>query len=104
MDNRKQPTGKNEVVRGSLFILRRRCGKPTCRCVNGEPHETPVLSYSVKGATRLLTLRQEDVPAVKAALDRYRKELRDLDRQALAGIAAWRKRIVTAKARARHRR
>lgn len=104
MDKNRQQADSTEVVRGSLIILRRKCGKPNCRCATGDPHETPALSYSVKGATGILTLRLEDVPAVKAALARYRKSQQALDRQALAGITALRKRIVAAKTRARDRR
>ena len=37
------------VLRGSLIVLRRRCGKPGCHCATGEPHATPALSYSVEG-------------------------------------------------------
>ncbi len=104
MDKNRQHTSRTEVVRGSLITLRRKCGKPNCRCATGEPHETPALSYSVKGTTGILTLRQEDVPAVKAALARYRKNQQALDQQALAGITALRKRLVAAKARTRGRR
>ncbi len=34
-----------QLLRGALFTLRRKCGKPTCRCATGEPHETPALAY-----------------------------------------------------------
>ncbi len=27
--------------------MRRKCGKPTCRCVNGETHESPALAFPV---------------------------------------------------------
>ena len=38
---------------GSLILSRRRCGKPTCHCADGQTlHETPVLSYSQDGRTR----------------------------------------------------
>ena len=29
------------VLRGTLTTFRRRCGKPSCRCATGEPHESP---------------------------------------------------------------
>src|SRR5664279_572210 len=59
------------VLPGSLITLRRKCGNAGCRCATGEPHETPALSYSVGGRTKMLTLRAEDVPAVAAAVARY---------------------------------
>ncbi len=80
------------VVRGSLITLRRRCGKPNCRCADGVPHETPALSYSVEGRTRTVTLRPEDLPAVQAALERYAAARQRLEDEALAGIEALRAR------------
>jgi hypothetical protein len=81
------------VVRGSLITLRRRCGKPNCRCADGVPHETPALSYSVEGRTRTVTLRPEDLPAVQAALERYAAARQRLEDEALAGIEALRARL-----------
>lgn len=43
------------VLPGSLITLRRKCGKASCRCATGAPHETPALSYSVGGRTKMLT-------------------------------------------------
>ncbi len=76
-----------QMVRGSLFTLRRRCGKPTCRCATGEPHETPALAYPEGGRTKTLTLTGVDLGEVKAALARYETAKADLDRAADAGIA-----------------
>jgi len=93
-------TGSHQVLRGSLYILRRKCGKLTCRCLTGEPHKTPVLSYSLSGSTRLLTLRPQDVREVRVALKQYQEALRFLNRKALAGIRALRQRIASGKANA----
>ena len=70
------------VLPGSLITLRRKCGKAGCRCATGAPHETPALSYSVAGRTRMLTLTAAEVPAVAAAVARYRKAVTDLEAQA----------------------
>lgn len=93
--------GKRDLYRGSIVTLRRRCGKPNCRCKDGMPHETPALSYSVKGRTCMLTLREADIPKVKAGLARYRRELAALDTGALRGIGQLRKRIRAEKKAAR---
>ena len=85
--------GAPRLVRGSLITLRRRCGKPTCRCADGVPHETPALSYSFQGRTRTVTLRSEDLPAVKGALERYAAARQRLEDEALAGIEALRARL-----------
>lgn len=79
-------------MRGSLITLRRRCGKPNCRCVDGAAHETPALSYSQHGRTRTVTLRPEDVAMVQAALDRYAAARQRLEDEALAGVEALRTR------------
>ena len=39
------------LIRGSVYKLRRKCGKATCRCQEGHLHESWVLSgYTRKGA------------------------------------------------------
>ncbi len=38
--------GFPRMIRGSVVVQRRRCGKPNCRCAAGEQlHESTVLSY-----------------------------------------------------------
>jgi hypothetical protein len=76
------------LLPGSLITLRRRCGKASCHCASGEPHETPALSYSLEGRSRMLTLRPEEVKAVAAAVARYRKAVNDLEAEARAELSA----------------
>lgn len=80
------------MVRGTILQLRRRCGKPQCHCAEGEAHVSWALSYSEKGRTRMLTVRQEELPELRSDLARYRAAIAALKRQALAGIAQWRRR------------
>lgn len=35
---------RDPLVKGSVYELRRKCGKPTCGCARGAPHGTVVLS------------------------------------------------------------
>ena len=100
MPHPKEPT----FLRGSLFIKKRRCGKPNCHCAHGEPHSSPVLSYKVEGTLRSLPLRPQDVRGVKAALARYKKARAQLGKEALAGNEALRRLIEKEKAAARGRR
>jgi hypothetical protein len=79
-----------ELLRGSLITLRRRCGKPNCRCATGEPHESPALSFSHRGRTKTVTLREDDLDEVTAALERYRLAREQLEQDAQAGIDALR--------------
>src|SRR5450759_1360798 len=74
-----------EVLRGSLFTLRRRCGTPTCRCADGEGHASPALAYPAGGRTKTLTLTLQEAVEVAAALARYAQAKADLDEQAAAG-------------------
>ena len=85
----KSPGGGNEspLLRGVLFTLRRKCGKPSCRCATGEPHESPALAYPWGGRTKTMTLTEADVPRVDAALKRYRAAREELDSAAEAQIA-----------------
>jgi hypothetical protein len=53
-----------------VTIIRRRCGKPGCRCAGGEPHGSPTLTYTEEGRTKTLTLNAAQVPEVKTALAR----------------------------------
>lgn len=88
------------LLRGSLITLRRKCGKPTCYCADGEMHSTPALSYSVKGRTHILTLRSSDVPTVNRALMNYRRAVAELEKKALAGIRRTTLNIMKAKMKA----
>jgi hypothetical protein len=41
--------GREPLINGSLYTLRRKCGKPNCRCAQGELHASTVLSYRGQG-------------------------------------------------------
>lgn len=93
------------LLRGSLVTLRRRCGKPSCHCADGEQrHEAPALSYSEDGRTRILTLAEADVPAVAEALAAYRAAQAELEATAHAGLRALAERIAADRAAGRRPR
>ena len=94
---RSAVAGSGVLLRGSLITLKRKCGKPTCSCVDGEMHTTPALSYSVKGKTRILTLRSSDVPAIRRALPSHRMAVAELEKKALDGIRLTTLNIMKAK-------
>ena len=88
MAGRKDPKGE-AMVRGSVVVHRRRCGKPTCRCADGESlHEAVVLSYSEGGRTRFVMLPASEVAAVRAAVERYRAARAGVEEAGEAGRAA----------------
>ncbi len=85
--SRKAVTSDSDLmVRGSLVRLRRKCGKTNCHCHDGQPHLTWALSYSVKGKTKMITLRNRDLSRIRRALGRYRRAAMDLEYKALRGI------------------
>lgn len=89
---RSKNMGSDEpMLRGTLFTLRRKCGKPTCRCADGEAHESPALAFPDRGRTGTLTLRDDDVDDVRRALAAYaaaKSELDDLADGALVELKA----------------
>lgn len=80
--------GIPRMIRGSVVVQRRRCGKPSCRCAGGESlHESTVLSYSEGGRNRTVMLDPAEVAAVSAAVARYRKALAATESEGNAGLA-----------------
>lgn len=74
------------LLQGSLTTFRRRCGKPACRCADGDPHESPALRFTEDGRTKTLTLSPAEVAQVSAALARYEQARTELDAQAAEGL------------------
>jgi hypothetical protein len=94
-------TAELTLLRGVLFTLRRKCGKPSCRCATGEAHESPALAYPAGGRTKTMTLTEQDVARVSAALERYRVAREELDSAADADIVTLQAQIAS---RRQHRR
>lgn len=61
------------MVRGSLYLLRRKCGKPNCRCVRGELHASWVLSRSESGRNRLYAVAQDQRGRLRPLSREYRR-------------------------------
>ena len=84
--------GREPLLPATLYTLRRRCGKPTCRCAQGELHASTVLSYRGQGRPQSITPPPEHLAAVQKLTDDYRRfrrartELLRLHRQMLALI------------------
>jgi len=100
MKSKKGSKGKqvNWVFRGSIVRHRRKCGQEKCYCNNGALHETWVLSVNVEGRTQLITLLDEDLPAVRAGLNLYYKQREDLEKrvqESMRLLRKWRQRSRT---------
>ncbi len=63
------------VIKGSVYELKRKCGKPGCKCAQGELHSRMVLSASEKGRTRLRVIPHGFLVEVQIKVRRY-QELR----------------------------
>src|ERR1700694_1072850 len=75
------------VVRGSVVVHRRKCGKPNCRCADGTAlHEATVLSYSQAGKTRFVMLPADRVGGVREATAGYQAATARLEEEANAGL------------------
>jgi hypothetical protein len=63
------------LLKGSVYELKSRCGKPSCHCSSrqGLLHSTTVLSWSQNGRTRLRSLRPQDRPRLRRAAEDYRR-------------------------------
>ena len=63
------------VIKGTVYELKRRCGKPGCKCARGELHARMVVSASEGGKTRLRVIPHGFVVEVQRKVRRY-QELR----------------------------
>lgn len=79
----QQMVALRELVKGSVYELKTRCGKPSCHCASheGPLHSATVLSWSQDGRTRLRSIGPEDRPRVRRLAGDYRRF-----RQARAGL------------------
>src|SRR4030043_660462 len=63
------------VIKGTVYELKRRCGKMGCKCARGELHGRMVVSASEGGKTRLGVIPHGFLVEVQAKVSRY-QELR----------------------------
>lgn len=63
------------VIKGTVYELKRKCGKPGCKCAQGELHSRMVVSASEGGKTRLQVIPQGFLSEVQTKVRHY-QELR----------------------------
>ena len=61
------------LIKGTVYPLRRKCSKPSCRCARGALHETIVLTANLQGKTRLWTIPEDQIPSVRLQTEAYRR-------------------------------
>ena len=62
-------------IKGTVYELKRKCGKPGCKCARGELHARMVISASEGGKTRLQVIPHGFLVEVQGKVRRY-QELR----------------------------
>jgi hypothetical protein len=89
-------------VKGSVYELKTRCGKPSCHCAspNGPLHASTVLSWSERGKTRLRSLPPGEQARLRGLAENHRRfrqaraALVKLHRQILVAIDRLEKRLL----------
>jgi len=61
------------VIKGSVYELKRKCGKPGCKCAQGELHRRMVVSASEKGKTKLRVIPRGFFVEVESKVRGYQK-------------------------------
>lgn len=61
------------MVQGSLYLLRRKCGKPNCRCAHGQLHAAWVLTRTQGGKSRLYPVAPEQRGRLRPLALEYRR-------------------------------
>jgi len=61
------------LIRGSVYRLRRKCGKATCRCQEGHLHESWVLSVPEKAHKRMRAVPKGKRLKWQQMTERYRR-------------------------------
>jgi hypothetical protein len=65
---------REPIMRGSVYELHTKCGKPSCRCADGTAlHSCLVISWTAKGRKRLRTVPKEQRVELMALTHRYRR-------------------------------
>jgi hypothetical protein len=65
---------REPITSGSIYELRRKCGKPSCRCAGGRDlHSSLVISWTAKGRKRLRTVPEERRVELAALTHRFRR-------------------------------
>jgi len=62
-----------DALPGSLALTHSRCGKPTCRCAQGEGHPSWSLTFMVNGKKRVERIPDEWVEQIRPLVEQGRE-------------------------------
>ena len=63
--------GRAPLVKGNVYEMSRKCGKPSCACARGQLHKSMVLSWSHQGKTRLKPGAPESLEERRSKSEEY---------------------------------
>ena len=63
--------GRSPLVKGNVYQMARKCGKPNCVCTRGELHRSMVLSWSEGGKSRLRSIPPERLGELREKSEEY---------------------------------
>jgi len=63
--------GRGALVKGNVYEMARKCGKPSCACTRGELHRSMVLSWSHRGKTRLMSIPSGRLAELRRKSEEY---------------------------------
>jgi len=66
-------TSQGPLFPGSFYLLKRKCGKPSCRCARGQLHTVWVLSRSEEGKHKLYSFPPEQRAEVRQRATGWRR-------------------------------
>jgi hypothetical protein len=63
--------GRESMVKGNVYELARKCGKPNCACTRGELHRSMVLTWSHQGNSKLFSIPSERLADLQMKSEEY---------------------------------
>ena len=63
--------GRTTLIKGNVYEMARKCGKPSCACTRGQLHKSMVLSWSYQGKTRLKSIPAQRVEEIRRKSEEY---------------------------------
>ena len=70
---RKRLAGEKPVLAATLTQVRKRCGRHSCHCYQGEPHQAWHLTYKVQGKTRTVYVPHDLLDDVRAWIAEHQR-------------------------------
>ncbi len=63
--------GRAPMIKGNVYELARKCGKPTCTCTRGALHRSMVLTWSHEGKSKLFSIPSERLSEFQEKSEEY---------------------------------